>query len=87
MVKGKFAENIMKMIVVIKTMFGYWQFSVSSLYFRQTKIGTQKSFSVTTNQDYSQQKNLLPKSLEQIYDEKLKGRDILFSVVTKAGKY
>ena len=78
--------NFMMVLQVIKAMFGYLQFSICSLYFEQTKSDTLKSFSVTTNQDYPQQKYLPQKYPGKIYNKNLKGGDILFNVVTRFGK-
>ena len=68
------------------SMFGYLQFSVYNLYFEKTKSVTLKRFSVTTDQDYPQQKYLPEKNPGKIYKKKLKGGVILFNVVTRFGK-
>lgn len=67
-------------------MFGYFQFSICSLYFGQAKSDTMKIFSVTIIQDYPQQKYHPPQNPRKIYNNKLRGRDILFIVVTRPGK-
>ena len=64
--------NFMMVLQGIQTMFGYLHFSSCSLCFGQTKSDILKSFSVTTNQDYPQQKHLSQNNPGKIYNNKLK---------------
>ena len=65
-------------------MFRYSQFSICSLCFGQTKSDILKSFSVTTNQGCPKWEYLPHPG--NIYNNKLKGRNILFRAVPKSVK-
>ena len=64
--------NFMMVLQGIQTMLGYLQFAICSFYFGKIKSDTLKRFSVTTNEDYPQQKYLSQNNFGKIYHNKLK---------------